>query len=951
METPLLQTKLYIPPVRPELVSRPRLIKRLDEGLRLGCKLTLISAPAGFGKTTLVTEWLDGADRPRTWLSLDENDNDPARFFTYLVAALQRIDPSIGQTAQAMSQSPQPPPPDTLLASLINDMAATPHPFLLVLDDYHLIHTLPIHQQLAFLLEHQPPQVHLVIATREDLPLPLSRLRARGEMVEIREPDLRFTAAETAEFLERIMSLELSAADISALHRRTEGWIAGLQLAACSLQESEDAHRLVESFTGSHRYILDYLIEEVFQQQPDDVQDFLLKTSILDRFTAPLCDAVRFGRAQSPSSSEATAVRFGRAQSPSSSEATAVRFGKAQSPSSLEATAVRSGRAQSPSSSAATADTGRENSREVLLALEQANLFIVPLDESRQWYRYHRLFADLLRHRLEVEETPSTLASLHQRASQWYEAEGYLADAVSHALTGSDWDRATSLILSASVRLLQRGEVVTLLNWFQALPEEVVRTNPQLCSGYSWPLILTEQIDTAEFYLARAEEDAREDTSLLGDIAVARAYIARMRGDHQRAQELSERALSLLPDDDLSARSVVGLNLGLAQWHTGRLAQAEQTLMEAQRAAQGSGNDYVRVTAIVFLGRIEAARGRLHLAAESCRQAIQGGGQLPIVAVAHIDLTKLLYEWNDLEAAAHHLRQGLELSRRSGGVEFQVSGYTTLALLKQSQGEASAAQDALRESAQLLEHPGVSPPTQLYNLACRVLIALAQGDTGAATHLAEQFPAPEEVESFPARRLIMLARARLLLAQDERAAAAEQLESLHRMASRADWETAFIETRALQALAATTPEEALAFLTEALKLAEPEGYVRTFIDLGEPMAELLHRAESRDTDSDYVSQLLTAFDAGGLRTREAGEIEGSPAPPPPGSLALIEPLSERELEVLGLLVEGQTYQEIAQSLYVSINTVKTHLKNIYGKLGVSNRREATAKAKELNLLP
>jgi LuxR family maltose regulon positive regulatory protein len=890
MTTPLLTTKLYIPPPRPNLVPRPGLIERLDDGTVSGCKLTLISAPPGFGKTTLVTEWLGGVDRLRTWLSLDENDNDPARFFTYLVAALQRIDPSIGQNAQAMLRSPQPPPPELLFTSLINDIAGISQPFIFVLDDYHLIHTLPIHEQLAFLLEHQPPQLHLVLATREDPPLPLSRLRARGQIVEVRQAELRFTAEETAEFLRWTMQLELSSSDVIALHQRTEGWIAGLQLAACSLQKSDNAQQLVKSFAGSHRHILDYLIEEVFQQQPTHVQDFLLKTSILDRLTAPLCDAV----------------------------------------------------------------TARDDGHGVLLALEQANLFIVPLDESRQWYRYHRLFADLLCHRLKMEVAPSTLASLHQRASQWCEAEGYLADAVHHSLAASDWERAATLIPLVSTDLMQRGEVTTLLGWFQALPGEVMRARPPLCLEYSWPLILTEQIDTAQSYLAQAEQAAQGDGSLLGAIAAAQAYIARVRGDRQRVIELSERALLLLPRDDWSGRSAVAVNLGIAEWYGGRLRKAEQALTEAQRAAQRSGNDYVRLTALVFLTRIQAARGRVRQAVASYRRVIQSGGRVPIVALAHIDLAKLLFEWDDLESAVDHVRQGLELSQCSGGVEIQAAGYVTLAFLKQSQGERAAAQEALQEGSQLLEHSGLSPSARWHALAYRVLGALAGGDQVTASHWVKQFPQLEDVETMPDRLLLMLARARLLLAQDRRVAAAQQLEVRYGMASRAGWQSALLETRALQALAAPTPEEALAFLAEALTLAEPEGYVRTFVDAGEPMAELLRRAASQGIAPDYVGKLLAAFEEGvrpsSRLSRYSGRVRGASSPSSQLRSGLVEPLSERELEVLQLLVEGQTYQEIAQALCVSVNTIKTHLKNIYGKLGVGNRREATAQAKKLGLV-
>lgn len=875
MAMPLLTTKLYIPPIRPELVSRPRLIERLSAGLYR--KLTLISAPAGFGKTTLLSEWVGGCERPVAWLSLDESDSDPARFFTYLIAALQRVDPGIGQGAQAMMQSPQPPPPEALLTALINEIAAASQPFLLVLDDYHLINALPIHQQLAFLLEHQPPQMHLVIATREDPPLPLSRLRARGQTVEIRQADLRFTPEETADFLRRVTQADLSSADVAALQQRTEGWIAGLQLAALSIRGHDDVSRLVQSFTGSHRYILDYLIDEVFQRQSADVQDFLLKTSILDRFTAALCDAV----------------------------------------------------------------AERDDSRQVLLTLEQANLFIVPLDESRQWYRYHRLFADLLRHRSQTAELQGLVPNLHRRASQWYEANGFPAEAVHHALAGSDWERAATLILDISETMLKRGEVMTLLGWYQALPDEVVFANPQYCLEYSWPLILTDQIDAAEPYLARAEQVALENgiAPLLGGIAIAKTHIARARGDNTRVIELSEQALSLLPQDELSGRSIVAINLGIAQWHRGRLAEAEQALLEAQQAGRGSGNEYVRWTAVLFLSRIQIARGKSRQAAESYRQMIEQGGQLPIVAVAHYDLARLSYEWNDLETAVEHLQQGIELSQRGSAAEFLVSGYGTLALVKQAQGDAAAAQEALQQTEPLLEQLDIPPTTRLATLVARILVALGQGDLDAAALASEEAPTLEESDSFPGYLSLMLTQARLLLAQGQQAAAAEHLAALQGMASHADWQSVVIQARALQALAAPTPDEALTLLTEALTRAEPEGYVRTFVDAGEPMAALLREAATQGITPDFVEKLLAAF----------GTPE-TPAPTPAVAQPLIEPLSDRELDVLHLLADGQTNQEIAQALCVSVNTVKTHLKNIYGKLGVSSRREAVAQAKDLGLI-
>jgi LuxR family maltose regulon positive regulatory protein len=883
----LLQTKLHIPQPRPDRVERPRLVERLNEGLRLGRRLTLVSAPAGFGKTTLLSEWVASAKRSAVWISLDETDNDPARLLAYLVAALKGVDSRIGRSAQAMLESPQPPPPEALLTSLINDIAAVPTPFILVLDDYHLIHMLPIHQQLAFLLEHMPPQMHLVIASREDPPLPLSRLRARAQMTEVRQTDLTFTGAEATAFLRRTMGLELSPGDVAALHRRTEGWIAGLQLAALTLRGSDDVERLIGAFAGSHRYILDYLIEEVFERQPRQVQDFLLRASILDRFTASLCDTVCLGNGEG-----------------------------------------------------AVAEGG--TSGEILLALDRANLFIVPLDTSRQWYRLHRLFAELLRQQLRRGEPEPSLPELHRRASRWYEAEGFHGDAVKHALAASDWKRAAALIGDVDEAMLMRGEVVTLLGWLQALPEEVLRSYPELYLSYSWSLILTGQLDAAESILAEAETAVEREgggggaVDLLSDIVSAQAYIARMRGDDERTIELSRRALSLLPEDDLAARSIVAVNLGMAYWNRGHLAEAEPVLMEAEDAARRSANHYARLTALSFLGVVQAAQGRLHEGAEWLRRAIRAGGKAPATALAHDSLGALLYEWNDLEAAAEHLGRGIALGERSGNVEIQIGAYRVLARLRQARGDASGSLDALREAHRLAREKDISPLMRARNAACHVQIALAQGNLAAAACWAEQVTEDGDCSRF--YPLLCLTSARLHLAQGEKAAAAEQLEAWHGVAAGACWQFGVVEVRALQALAAPTTDEALVFLADALALAEPEGYVRTFVDKGEPMADLLRQAAARGTALDYARRLLSAFSR-------------VPVPPRPVEQPLIEPLSERELDVLQLLLERRTNREIAQTLVISVNTVKSHLKNIYGKLGVGDRRAAAAKARELNLLP
>lgn len=872
---PPLITKLCPPRVRPDLVRRPHLSERLKEGLDR--RLTLVCAPAGFGKTTLVADWLNSLEHPFAWLALDEGDNDPTRFLTYLVAAFQIVARNIGRSARAMLQAPQPALPEALLTDLINDIAATSSSFVVVLDDYHLIQRLPIHELLAFLLEHQPPDMHLVIVSREDPPFPLSRLRARGQMTEIRRSDLRFTEEETAEFLERVMRLDLSLGNVAALHLRTEGWVAGLQLVALSLSGRDDVGRLVESFTGSHRYILDYLIEEVFENQSREVQDFLLRTSILDRFTASLCDRV----------------------------------------------------------------ADRSDSRDVLLSLEHANLFIVPLDESREWYRYHHLFAELLRHRLALGGREQ-ISRLHRLASGWYADNGFSGEAIDHALAASDWGRAAALITDVEGQMLKRGEVVTLLGWLRALPDDELRGHAELYPSYSWALILTGQLDPAEALLAEAERvtqanggpDGQPD--LLADIVAAQAHIARTRGDDPRTIELSQRALSLLPEDNLASRSVVAVNLGIAHWGSGHLSEAEQTLMEAEHAAQQSGNHYARLMALGFLGVVQAAQGRLHEAAERLRQAIRVGRGSPPTALACDQLGAVLYEWNDLEGAADQLRRGIELGARSGNVEIRIGGYRLLARLRQAQGDASGALEALRRGDRLVRETDVSSQMRARNAVCHVRIALAQGDLPAATRWAERVT--EDADDSPFYPLLGLTAARLLLARNEKAAATEQLERWYDAVVGAGWQFGVVEVRALQALAAPTRDEALAFLADAPALAEPEGFVRTFVEKGEPMADLLRQAGAQGTAPEYARRLLEAFSRTPISVR-------------PVSQPLVEPLSDRELEVLRLLVDHRTNLEIAQELFISVNTVKTHLKNVYGKLSVHGRQEAVAEARELGLLP
>jgi LuxR family maltose regulon positive regulatory protein len=885
----LLTTKLYAPSVPPDLVPRPALVERLNGGLRH--RLTLISAPAGFGKTMLAAAWTRDVGRPVAWLSLDADDNDPARFTSYLIAALQEIDERIGQAAQAMLQSPTPPPPTAFLTALINDIAATPAPFILVLDDYHLIESLPIHQLLGFLLEHGPPQLHLVVVSREDPPLPLPRLRARRQMVEIRQRDLHFSLHETTDFLQQTMGLDLPAHDVATLHRRTEGWVAGLQLAALSIRGSDDPSGLIDSFAGSQRYVLDYFIEEVFGQQPPDMQRFLLRTSILDRFCAPLCDVV----------------------------------------------------------------TGRQDSRDLLLHLERANLFLVPLDATREWYRYHRLFGDLLAHRLRLEHEHE-LPELHRRASRWYADHSFAADAVRHALAAGDWESASVLIVSGlSGALLSRGEVLTVRRWCQAFPEEELYARPQLCLDYAWTLILTEQFDAAEPCLAVVEEagQAGGNRAWLGGVATARAQIARVQGDGAGALAFSERALALLPEDDLSSRSIVAVNLGIAQWYRGRLAEAESALAEAQRAAHASGNAHVEFAAGLFATRIVVAQGKLGQAAARLRRIVEDGDRVPVVALALYGLSSLCYEWDQIDAAEDHVRRGIELAEPGGSAELLAAGYGTLGVILQARGDAAASQAALDRATSFLEQAGNPAVARSFHYVCRTRAALARGDLDAAALAAAQAPRLEEGGSFPEYLQLVANEAHLLLAQGQREAAAERAAALHVLASQAGWQQVAIQARALQAVAAADHDEAMAYLGDALAAAESEGYLRTFLDLGEPMRDLLGAAAARGLVPGYTRRLLAAFGA----PSPAVPVEPSPPvasrspstvrrPPSP----LIEPLSERELEVLSLLVTGQTYREIAGALCVSVNTIKTHLKNVYGKLGVNDRRAAAAVAEELGLV-
>jgi LuxR family maltose regulon positive regulatory protein len=856
------------------MVSRPRLIERLNAGLHH--KLTLISAPAGFGKTTLLSEWVAGDGHPVAWLSLDEGDNDPARFLAYLVAALQTIEGNVGQGLLAALQSPGPVNVEAVLTSLLNEIAGLPDNLLLVLDDYHVIESQPVDNALTFLLDHLPPQMHLVIASRSDPSLPLSLLRAGGQMTEIRADDLRFTLDEVATFLDKAMGLDLSAENVAALETRTEGWIAGLQLAALSMQglkQSSDVTDFVNSFTGSDRYIQDYLADEVLQRRPKGTKDFLLQTSILNRLSGPLCDAV----------------------------------------------------------------TKQKNSQAILEALEAANLFIVPLDNERRWYRYHHLFADLLRQRLRQQQ-PDDVAELHIRASAWYEKNGLEIEALHHAAAANDFERAARLVEGDGNPLYHRGAVTPVLNWLESLPASLLDARPSLWVMYAEVLMTRGRLASAEEKYQAAEaalQDAKQDAytrDLLGRIANGRASLVSFQRQPERMIALSRRALDLLHPDNLAIRAAASLNLGYAYQLQGDRVAASQAFVEAIANGQTAGHIIVTMLATKCLGDMQAAENRLRQAAQTYQHALQLAGErpLPYIGEAHLGLAQILYEWNDLDAAQRHGQQGVQLARQIEHTDKPIAGEVFLARLKLAQGDVIGAAAILDEASQSVQqhHFTFCLPEVV---AAQVLALLRQGDLSAAAHLAQA-------------RELPISQARVHLAQGDAAAALATLDPLRQQMEAKGWQDETLKVLVLQAVALHAhgeKDDAVQLLGDALALAEPGGFIRTFVDEGAPMAQLLYQAAARGIMPDYTAKLLAVF--------EAEEQKSESISPP--SQPLVEPLSPRELQVLQLIAQGLSNREISERLFLALDTVKGHNRRIYGKLGAKNRTQAINKARALNILP
>ena len=854
--TAVLLTKLYIPQPRPEVIARPRLFERLNEGLHR--KLTLVCAPAGFGKSTLVSEWVNACERPTAWLSLDEGDNDPIRFLTYLVAALQAAAPGVGEGLIPALQSPHPPPAEAVLTSLVNALTRVSQGVVLVMDDYHLVDARPVDLALNFLVDHLPPQVHLVVATREDPNLPLARLRTRGHLSEVRAADLRFTASEAAEFLNPVMGLALSAADVDALEDRTEGWIAGLQLAAISMQGHQDVTRFIQSFTGSHRFVMDYLVEEVLNQQPASIQAFLLGTSILDRLCGPLCDAVL---AAPEASGQAT-----------------------------------------------------------LALIERANLFLVPLDNERRWYRYHHLFADLLRQRLHQDTAAATgdaedqVGRLHGRASVWFEANGLEIEAFRHAAAAHDLARAEHLIEGGGMPLQLRGAGAPVLKWLESLPEAALDARPSLWVTYAATLMfggrhnaVEPKLRAAEAALQGAEADAAT-RDLIGRVASLRATLAVIRHDADDLIVQSRRALAYLHPDNLAVRTAATWSLGCAHQFRGDRAAASQIYHEVIATGRTSGDSLYTIAATINLGQVQESDTQLAQATATYHRvlAMVGDPPQPIGCQAYLGLARIAYERNELPMAEQRARQYHQLTQQMESIDSFASYAILLARLHLAQGDVPAAAGILDEAEAFVRQHGFA--FRMPDIAAAQVVTLLRGGHPAAA------------DRLARTHGLMLSQARVSLAQGDPSRALALLEPLRQQAEARGWHDTRLNVMVVEVLAHQAQgmtDEAMTVLGDALALAEPGGLLRVFLDEGPSMVRLLPAAPAQGV-----------------------------TPARPG----IDALSERELEVLRLVAQGLSNRDIGERLCLALSTVKGHNLNIFEKLQVRRRTEAVARARELGLV-
>lgn len=908
MATPILATKFFIPPPPSKVVVRSNLVKQLTDGLTSGRKLTLLSAPAGFGKSTLISEWIATCGRPAAWLSLDENDNDPARYLVYFIGALKTISPNLGAEILNILQDPQSPPVDSVLTALLNEIMTIPHNFILVLDDYHLTDSTSVDDVLTFLIDHIPPQMHLVITTREDPSLPIPRLRARNQLTEIRAADLRFTPTEAAEFLNQVMNLNLTADEVAVLDKRTEGWIAGLQLAALSMKGQEDVHGFIQAFAGDHRYIVDYLVEEVLRRQPEPVRNFLLQTSILDRLNGPLCDAV-------------------------------------------------------------TAQTG---SKARLEQLQRGNLFLIPLDDRREWYRYHHLFADVLRMHL-TAETPDTVPALHHHASEWFEKNSLTADAIRHALAGEHFEHAAELIEKAIPSMRQSRQEPTLLGWLKALPDELFQNHPVLNVNYVGMLIQNGQFGGVESRLQEIEQwlttpegsrrppvyvDEEDFQRLPSSVHMYRAAIALAQGNTVNSMKHAGKVIELAREDDDFPRGAASSLLGLASWTDGDLETAHQMYSKGMAHLHKVGFISDVVGGSVVQADIRIIQGRLREAMSIYERGLQlatkqGTSVLRGAADMHVGMSDLYCEHNDLDTAEQHLLKSKELGELNGLPKNPYRWRVAMARIQGVQGDLDGALDLLDEAEPL--YVGDFAPNVRPIQALKARVWIKQGELEKALAWARTQKLSVEEPPNYLREFEQVTFARILLSQFQSdnidnalLDAMGYLERLLIAAEEGGRNGSVIEILILLALAHQLQEDmpaALSSLERALKLAEPEGYIRIFVDEGAAMEKLLRKAVTSKSTPDYVAKLLSAFEA---ERKGIGEEMSPSAAPVSGYM--IEALSQRELDILRLFKTELSGPDIAQELVIALSTVRTHTKSIYNKLSVNSRRAAVKRAIELGLI-
>jgi len=919
MPTLVLATKLFVPARRPQVVARPRLLVRLNGELSPGRKLTLVCAPAGFGKTTLLSEWIADIRRhdPHVrvaWLSLDEGDNDPFRFLTYVVAALQGIDVDIGPEAVSLLHGPPVLPVERAMTSLINDVARAGGEVILVLDDYHVIDAGPIHEVLSFLLDHLPPGLHLAIASRSDPPLALARRRSRGELTELRASDLRFTPDEAADFLNQVMGLGLSAYDIAALESRTEGWIAGLQLAALSIRDHDDVSGFIRAFTGSHRFVIDYLVQEVLERQTDAVRSFLLQTAVLDRLTASLGEAL----------------------------------------------------------------TGEAASRGILESLERNNLFVVPLDDRREWYRYHRLFADVLRSRL-LNEQPGRVPALHRAASEWYARNELPEEAVKHALAAEDFGRAVQLMEAALPEMRRRRQDAMLLRWLRSLPEDVLRSSPVLSVFNAWRMLVAGDLESVEPWLRDAEHalaavavagagdggrsegpaagslvGGEELRNLPATIAIYRASLSQALGDVEATAKHALHALALTAPGDHLGRAGASGFLGLASWAAGDVGTAVETFSDAVTSLHVAGNAVDELSGTIILADMWTARGRLRKARQVYERALQlaraheGEYVRRALAGLHVGISELDCELGDLGAAREHLQAAAELRVSASLTENEYRQFVAMARVSQATGDLDQAVELLSQADELYLRGFVPEIRPIAGVKARIWIV--QGRLPEAWEWVRERGLSATDDLSYLNEFEHLTLARLLIAQYRADGtksmireAVGLLDRLLKAAESSGRNGSVNEILVLQALTQAAQghrQLALVPLGRALAQAGPEGYVRLFLDEGEPMAALLRAARLEGIAPNHVRRLL-----GALATPDGASITAHPDADP-----LPEALSARELQVLRLLDTPLSGPEIARELFVSLNTLRTHTRHIFAKLDVNNRRAAVRQAKERGLL-